>query len=123
MTHVDDQASLPQNRCAALIAMRRVLRLRRIRLILTDLHGEIERMPALARAIRPLQVARRARIDGVIDRVMAADLIGAPLYWRMAVLGMWPNRLQVMNLASSIAAAVGCRDREAARGKSVTRRS
>jgi glutathione S-transferase len=84
-----------------------------------DLHAEIERTPALEQVIRPFQRARRDRIDALIDRAIergelapsidretAADLVAAPLYWRLAVLGKRSDRAHVERLARMIAAAL-----------------
>jgi AcrR family transcriptional regulator len=100
ITDVGDQGSLEADLKALLFALRRVLRHPLVKRIITDLHAEIERTPALEAAIRPFQRARRERINGLLDRAiergelsplvdreMAADLIAAPLYWRVAVLG------------------------------------
>jgi AcrR family transcriptional regulator len=119
ITDVSDQGALLDDLRALLLAIRRVLRHPAIRRIITDLHAEIEREPALERAIRPFQSARRARADAVIDRAiarrevsptldreLAADLIAAPLYWRLAVLGTRSDRAHIERLACMIAAAL-----------------
>ena len=119
ITDVSERGSLEDDLQAVLFAIRRVLRLPRVRRIITDLHGEIDRTPALEQAIRPFQRARRERIDTLIDRAIgrgevpssldretAADLIAAPLYWRMAVLGGRSDRHHVERLARMIAAAL-----------------
>jgi len=119
ITDVDERGSLEADLQAVLFAIRRVLRHPQVRRILTDLHGEIERTPALAAAIRPFQRARRERIDGLIDRAigrrelsplvdrnMAADIIAAPLYWRIAVLGGRSDRDYIERLARVTGAAL-----------------
>lgn len=119
ITDVGERESLEEDLRAALFAIRRVLRHPKVRRIVTDLHAEIERTPALERAIRPFQRARRARIDALIDRAiargelapsvdreMAADLIAAPLYWRLAVLGGRSDRAHIERLARMIDAAL-----------------
>lgn len=119
ITDVGEQGSLEEDLKALLFALRRVLRHPLVRRILTDLHAEIERTPALERAIRPFQRARRERIDGLlnraiergelsptIDRETAADLIAAPLYWRIAVLGGKSDRKHVARLARMLAGAL-----------------
>ncbi|MFW2853585.1 TetR/AcrR family transcriptional regulator [Sphingomonas sp. TX0543] len=119
ITDVDAQGSLEDDLKATLFAIRRVLRHRAVKRILMDLHAEIERTPALERAIRPFQRARRERIDALIDRAIArgelapsidrgtaADLIAAPLYWRLAVLGGRSDRAHIERLARMITAAL-----------------
>lgn len=119
MTDVEEQVSLKADLEAVLFAIRRALRHPMVRRILTDLHSEIERTPALGRAIRPLQRARRERIDGLIDRAikrgelshrvdreLAADLIAAPLYWRLAVVGGRADRDYIRRLARVTDAAL-----------------
>lgn len=119
ITDVGEQGSLEADLAAMLFAIRRVLRHAMVRRILVDLHAEIGRTPALERAIRPFQRARRERMDALIDRAIArgevsaaldretaADLVGAPLYWRLAVLGGRSDRAHVQRLARMIAAAL-----------------
>ena len=119
MTDVAEKGSLEADLEAVLFAIRRVLRHPKMRRIITDLHGEIERTPSLAKAIRPFQRARRERIDGLIDRAiergelfpsvdreMAADLIAAPIYWRMAVLGGRTDQDYIKRLARTTAVAL-----------------
>lgn len=124
ITDVGERESLEEDLRAVLFAIRRVLRHPKVRRIITDLHAEIERTPALERAIRPFQRARRARIDALIDRAIArgellpsldretaADLIAVPLYWRLAVLGGRSDRGHVERLARMLDAALRAGDR------------
>jgi AcrR family transcriptional regulator len=119
LTDVGDQGSLESDLVALLLALRRVLRHPLIRRIITDLHAEIERTPALEAAIRPFQRARRERINGLIDRAIArgelspsvdretaADFVAAPLYWRIAVLGGQSDQQHIARLARMLAAAL-----------------
>lgn len=119
ITDTAPQPSLKADLVALLLAIRRVLRHPRVRRILVDLHAEIERTPELAAAIRPFQAARRQRVDALLDRAIergeiaadvdrqaAADLIGAPLYWRMAILGGRPTKTDVERLAYMIGAGL-----------------
>lgn len=119
ITDVGERGTLEADLQAVLFAIRGVLRHPKVRRILTDLHGEIERTPALETAIRPFQRARRERIDGLIDRAikrkelspsvdreMAADLIAAPLYWRLAVVGGRADRDYIKRLARVTGAAL-----------------
>lgn len=119
ITDVGDQGSLEGDLEALLLALRRVLRHPLIRRIITDLNAEIERTPALGTAIRPFQRARRERIKGLLDRAIArgelspdvdpetaADIIAAPLYWRLAVVGGRAERGHIARLAHMLAAAL-----------------
>ena len=119
VTDVEEHDSLEADLHAVLLAIRRILRHPKVRRILTDLHGEIDRTPALETAIRPFQRARRERINGLIDRAierrelsplvdreMAADLIAAPLYWRIAILGGRSDRAYIKRLAFVTGAAL-----------------
>lgn len=119
LTDTGDAGSLEADLLAALLAIRRVLRHRVIRRVVVDIHAELERNPALAAAVRPFQQARRARVGGLIDRAvsrgelpsdvdreLAADLLGAPIYWRMVVLGGNAGRTYVETLARVTAVAL-----------------
>lgn len=119
ITDVPAQLSLTDDLRFLLFAIRRVLRHPQIRRIVADLHAEIGRNPALEEAIRPFQRNRRARINGMIDRAVArgemsascdretaADLIAAPLYWRMVVTGGRVDRAHIERLAACLAAAL-----------------
>lgn len=122
ITETGDSGSLEADIEAVLLAIRRVLRHRMIRCILADLHAEIGREPALAKAIRPFQQARRDRADAIVERAIArgeldvsvdretiADLVAAPLYWRLVVIGGRSDREHIRRLArmSTAAAKVG----------------
>jgi AcrR family transcriptional regulator len=119
ITETGDMGSLEADIEAILLAIRRVLRHRTIRRILADLHAEIGREPELADAIRPMQQARRARAHALIGRAIArgelqtsvdretiADLLAAPLYWRLVVVGGRSDREHIRRLARMSAAAV-----------------
>lgn len=119
ITDVPEQSSLTDDVRVLLFAIRRVLRHPQIRRIVADLHSEIGRNPALDTAIRPFQRDRRARVNGLIDRAIArgemsascdreiaADLIAAPLYWRMVVTGGRADRAYIERLAVSTAIAM-----------------
>ncbi len=123
LTDVGDHGSLEADLKALLFALRRALRHPKIRRIIMDLHAEIERTPALETAIRPFQRARRERINGLLDRAIergelspsvdretAADLIAAPLYWRLAVVGGRSNRDHIARLARMLASALRADD-------------
>lgn len=115
VTDIDDQGSFEADVLALLLAIRRVLRHQTIRRIVSDIHAELERNAGLAAAVRPFQEARRARAHGVVaraiargelpdttDSALAADLLAAPLYWRIAVLGQRASRRYTENLAQVI---------------------
>jgi AcrR family transcriptional regulator len=119
ITDVPAQLSLTDDLRVLLFAIRRVLRHPQIRRIVADLHSEIGRNQTLVEAIRPFQRERRARINGLIDRAVArgemralcdretaADLIAAPLYWRMVVTGGRADRAHIERLAASLAIAL-----------------
>ena len=87
--------------------------------MLTDLHAEMERTPDLLAVVRPFQVARRERAFAVFDRAIArgelspmldretaADLVAAPLYWRLTVVRGRAGRAYVERLARMTAAAI-----------------
>lgn len=119
LTDVGDQGSFEADLKALLFALRRVLRHPLIRRIVTDLHAEIGRTPTLEAAIRPFQRARRERINGLLDRAIergelspsvdretAADLVAAPLYWRLAVVGGQADQDHIARLARMLASAL-----------------
>ncbi len=123
ITDVGDQGSLEADLKALLFALRRVLRHPKMRRIITDLHAEIGRTPALETAIRPFQRARRERINGLLDRAIergelspsvdretAADLIAAPLYWRLSVVGGRSDKDHIARLARMLASALRADD-------------
>ena len=115
VTEIDDQGSFEADVLALLLAIRRVLRHPTIRRIVSDIHAELERNVALSAAVRPFQEARRARaydvvaravargeLPDTVDRAIAADLLAAPLYWRIAVLGQRASRKYLENLTQVI---------------------
>lgn len=112
VTEIDDQGSFEADVLALLFAIRRVLRHPTIRRIVSDIHAELERNGGLAAAVRPFQEARRARAYSVVaraiargelpkttDSALAADLLAAPLYWRIAILGQRADRRYIENLS------------------------
>lgn len=118
ITQTGDMGSLEADIEAVLIAIRRVLRHRTIRRILADLHAQIAREPALAEAIRPMQQARRERAHALVERAITrgelresvdretiADLVAAPIYWRLVVVGGRSDREHIRRLARMSAAA------------------
>jgi AcrR family transcriptional regulator len=118
ITETGDMGSLQADLEAVLLAIRRALRHRQIRCILADLHAQIGREPALAEAIRPMQQARRDRAHEIVERAIVrgelgncvdretiADLVAAPLYWRLVVTGGRSDREHIRRLARMSAAA------------------
>lgn len=116
LTPVADTGSFEGDVEAYLLVTRRLLRHRRIGRIVTDLFAVIRREPALAAAIRPIQQARRARAQAIIDRAVlrgevdptvdrqtVADLLVAPLYWRLAVADGRSDRAHIAFLARIVA--------------------
>lgn len=119
ITDVPDTGSLRGDISAVILSIRRVLRHPVIRRIVLDLHAEMARSPDLERAVRPFQAARRARVDLLVDRAVtrgelradvdreiAADLLGALPYWRMAVVRGPAALGYVRQLTAMIAAAL-----------------
>lgn len=120
VTEIEDQGSFEADVLTLLFAIRRVLRHPTVRRIVADIHAELERNAGLAAAVRPFQEARRARAYGVvaravargdlpdtIDHALAADLLAAPLYWRIAVLGRRADRKYLEDLAQVIVRGLG----------------
>ena len=119
ITDAPDTGSLLGDVRAALLSIRRVLRHPLIRRILLDLHAEIGRSPDLKAAIRPFQAKRRERVQALIDRAIArgevapevdreiaSDLLGAAIYWRIAVIGGVADRAYVERLSLMLCAAL-----------------
>ena len=120
MTEIEDTGSLPGDIRALLLSLRRVLRHPVVRRIVPDLHAEAARSSALADAIRPFQIARRRHVGMVIDRAIArneldpsvdrdlvADLLGAPIYWRMVIVRGVADQRYIETLAGAICATIG----------------
>lgn len=119
ITEVADTGSLRGDVRALLFALRRVLRHPLVRRILPDVHAEIARSPELEAAIRPFQAARRERVHLIVDRAIArgelalpadyemvADLIAAPIYWRLIVTGGRIDRRYIETLADVLAGSI-----------------
>lgn len=119
LTETEDMGSLEADLISQLLAIRRVLRHPMIGRIIADLHAEIRREPALETAIMPFVRARRKRTEKLVERAVArgeipatvdretiADLLAAPLYWRMVVMGGRSDRAHVERLARMTAAAM-----------------
>lgn len=100
ITDIPNQGSLARDIRAALLDIRKLLRHPLIRRILPDLHAELARSPDLREVIRPIQAARRARAERIIHQAiargelpenvhlkLASDVLAAPLYWRIIVIG------------------------------------
>ena len=119
ITEVEDTGSLKGDIRALLFSIRRVLRHPLVRRILPDVHAEIARSPDLRAAVRPFQARRREQVRLVVDRAiargelapsvdhaLAADLIGAPIYWRQIVTGARADSRYIETLATAVAAAM-----------------
>lgn len=115
----EDHGSLQADVLAFLIRLRAVLRHPMIRRILPDLHAEAARSAPMrdlntqvARARREQaqiildRAIERGELDRAVDRDLALDLLPAPLYWRMIVLGVTPTRAQLATEAVAIVAAL-----------------
>ncbi|HML54802.1 MAG TPA: TetR/AcrR family transcriptional regulator [Solidesulfovibrio magneticus] len=119
VTDAPDQGSLAGDVRALLLAVRRVLRHPLVRRIVADLHAEIVRTAELREAVRTFQTARRERADALLARAVARgelpgdldferakDLLAAPLYWRMVVLGEPATRDYIAGLVDTTVAAL-----------------
>lgn len=118
-----DRGSFAADLDAALRELRRLMRHPLIRRILPDLHAEMPRSPALARLVRErVQAPRRARLAELVERAKirrelppgcdadaAADMIVAPLYWRLVVTGGRADDAWLEAQAAGIGAALRAR--------------
>jgi AcrR family transcriptional regulator len=119
MARIEDRGSLETDVAAFIFRLRAVLRHPLVRRILPDLHAEAARSPEM-RALNA-RVAQRRRGHGqalleramtrgelpwTLDRNLALDLLPAPLYWRMVVLGATPSREEVLKMASAVTAGL-----------------
>lgn len=121
MAMPDDRGSLDADVFDFLSRLRAVLRHPLVSRILPDLHAEAARSApmrdlntqvAKARRLQAQVILDRAiergELDRAVDRDLALDLLPAPLYWRMVVLGVTPTRRQLMAEAVAIVAAIKC---------------
>lgn len=119
LTETEDMGSLEADLLTQLKAIRRVLRHPQIKRIIADLHAEIGREPALDASVMPFVRARRKRTEQLIERAVArgelspdvdretiADLLAAPLYWRMVVMRGRSDLDHIERLARMTAAAM-----------------
>lgn len=115
----EDRGSLEADVLAFLTRLRAVLRHPMIRRILPDLHAEAARSAPMRDLNTQVAKARRAQaqvildrairrgeLDRDVDRDLALDLLPAPLYWRMVVLGLTPTRGELAAEAVAIVAAI-----------------
>jgi AcrR family transcriptional regulator len=115
----EDRGSLEVDILAFLIRLRAVLRHPVIRRILPDLHAEAARSVEMRDLNTQLAEARRVQAQVILDRAiergelapevdreLALDLLPAPLYWRMVVLGITPTRCQLAAEAAALTAAL-----------------
>lgn len=119
MAMPEDHGSLEADVLAFLTRLRAVLRHPMIRRILPDLHAEAARSASMRDLNTQVAKARREQaqvildranargeLDRDVDRDLALDLLPAPLYWRMVVLGTTPTRGQLATEAVAIVAAM-----------------
>lgn len=119
MAMPEDHGSLEADVLAFLTRLRAVLRHPMIRRILPDLHAEAARSASMRDLNTQVAKARREQaqvildraiargeLDRDVDRDLALDLLPAPLYWRMVVLGTTPTRSQLATEAVAIVAAM-----------------
>lgn len=115
----EDHGSLEADILGFLIRLRAVLRHPVIRRILPDLHAEASRSAEMRALNTQVAEARRTQgqvildraitrgeLDRRLDRDLALDLLPAPLYWRMVVLGQTPTRRQLAVEAAAITAGL-----------------
>lgn len=115
----EDHGNLEADVLIFLIQLRTVLRHPVIRRILPDLHAEAARSAEMRALNAQVAEARRAQgqvildraiargeLDTGLDRDLALDLLPAPLYWRMVVLGRTPTRGQLALQAAAITAGL-----------------
>ena len=115
----EDRGSLRADVLVFLTGLRAVLRHPSIRRILPDLHAEAARSPQMRDLNDRVARSRRDRAQVLLDRAiargelpadldcdLALDLLPAPLYWRMVVLGITPTRAQLAVEADAIVAAL-----------------
>lgn len=128
LARIADHGSLEAEVTEFLFGLRAILRHPLVRRILPDLHAEAARSPEMralssriARQRREVALAfveravARGELDPATDPELALDLIPAPLYWRMAVLGKTPSRAEVIRMSAAVvgglrAAAAQSRD-------------
>lgn len=114
-----DTGSLDGDVRALLHELRRMLRLPLVRRLLPDMLAENARAKTLSDNTKRLQKARRERGAAIVDRAvargelpencdrdLAADLIGAPLYWRMMVTRQPTDAQSMERLARAIVAGI-----------------
>lgn len=115
----EDHGSLEADILGFLIRLRAVLRHPVIRRILPDLHAEASRSAEMRALNTQVAEARRGQgqvildraiardeLDPSVDRDLALDLLPAPLYWRMVVLGQTPTPRQLAVEAAAITAGL-----------------
>jgi AcrR family transcriptional regulator len=119
MAMIEDQGSLDADVTSLLFRLRGVLRHPLVRRILPDLHAEAARSlemrkltarVALQRRDHGLTLLQRAigrgELPATLNLPLALDLIPAPLYWRMVVVGATPSREEVMRISSGVVAGL-----------------
>lgn len=119
ITELPDTGSLAGDVRLLLRSFRRVLRHPLVRRIVPDLHAENGRSTELEAVLARLAAARRTRAAEIItravirgelpasvDAALAADLLAAPLYWRMIVTRETADRPYLERLTKSLLAAL-----------------
>lgn len=114
-----DTGSLDGDVRAMLRELRRMMRLPLVRRLLPDMLAENARAAKRSENAQKLQDARRARGAAIIDRAvargelpedcdrdLAADLMGAPLYWRMMVTRQPVDAAAMERLARAVVAGI-----------------
>ncbi|WP_372426121.1 TetR-like C-terminal domain-containing protein [Salinarimonas chemoclinalis] len=119
MAMIEDRGSLEADVTDFLFRLRVVLRHPLVRRILPDLHAEAARSPEMRTLNTRVAQQRRAHGSTLLERAMARgelpatlnttlalDLIPAPLYWRMVVVGATPSRQEVAEMGAAITAGL-----------------
>jgi AcrR family transcriptional regulator len=119
ITAVPNTGSLHGDVRATLLSLRRLLMRSITRRVLLDLHAEMGRSTELEALIRPFQDARRYQVDAMLDRAMergevpttldrtlAADFLGAAIYWRVAILDGKADSLVIERLTAMLCNAL-----------------
>lgn len=119
MAVIEDQGSLEADVEAFLFRLRAALRHPLVRRILPDIHAEAVRSTEMRQLNARVAGQRRnqgqallsraisrGELPSTLDLQLALDLLPAPLYWRMIVIGVTPTRAEVSKLAAAITAGL-----------------
>ena len=104
-------------------SLARLVRHPLVRHILPDLHAERTRSPELAALLDAITTSRRARGEVLLrravergelpvdlDHTLALDLIAAPIYWRMVIIGSSMDEDDLAANAAAFLAAIGAKE-------------